>query len=123
MEGFRQKDELDQLREKLPSLDSCLVLAPSMPAPLRELEPNELDVLQLAVSSAYARSAAARSTASIGGPVYAVTRMVPRAGRAPRAALETIQPIRPIPVPRCAASRRGPRAAPDAESNQAARGC
>jgi hypothetical protein len=48
MEGLRQLDEFNQIRSELPDLNSRLsVLAPLIP-PLRDLTPEELDVLQLA---------------------------------------------------------------------------
>jgi hypothetical protein len=48
MEGMRQLDEFNRIREDLPDLTSKLsVNAPLIP-PLRDLKPEELDVLQLA---------------------------------------------------------------------------
>jgi pSer/pThr/pTyr-binding forkhead associated (FHA) protein len=48
MEGLRQLDEFEQLRAELPDLNARLtVVAPLLP-PLRDLKPEELDVLQLA---------------------------------------------------------------------------
>jgi Domain of unknown function (DUF4388)/FHA domain len=48
MEGLRQLDEFNQIRSELPDLNSRLaILAPLIP-PLRDLAPEELDVLQLA---------------------------------------------------------------------------
>jgi hypothetical protein len=51
MEGFRQQDELAQLREKLPAADSRLMLKTPLEAPLHELEPTHLDLLQSALNS------------------------------------------------------------------------
>ncbi len=51
MEGFRQQDEFNQLRERLPPLGSRLVLRTPLEAPLHELEPNHLDILQQALNS------------------------------------------------------------------------
>lgn len=51
MEGFRQQDELAQLREKLPAFESRLILRTPLEAPLHELEPDHLDVLQQALNS------------------------------------------------------------------------
>ncbi len=50
MEGFRQKDELEQLATKLPQPEA--MLRPSVPleAPLRELEPEQLDLFQVVLS-------------------------------------------------------------------------
>ena len=48
IEGMRQLDEYNRLREELPGLGSRVgVSAPLIP-PLRDLKPSELDVLQLA---------------------------------------------------------------------------
>jgi hypothetical protein len=51
MEGFRQQDEFNQLREKLPPLESRLILRTPLEAPLHELEPSHLDILQQALNS------------------------------------------------------------------------
>jgi pSer/pThr/pTyr-binding forkhead associated (FHA) protein len=51
MEGFRQLDELGALKERLPALDARLVLRAPLEAPLRDLTPEDLDLLQLALNS------------------------------------------------------------------------
>jgi hypothetical protein len=50
MEGFRQKDELAELQAKLPKGKGKLALVMPLEAPLRDLEPKELDTLQLALN-------------------------------------------------------------------------
>ena len=50
MEGLRQIDELNNLRHRLPDLDARVLLVHPLQAPLRNLSPVELDVLQLAVN-------------------------------------------------------------------------
>ena len=51
MESLRQLDELNAIRDRLPALSARLMLdSPLVPA-LRELSPEELDVLQLAHNS------------------------------------------------------------------------
>lgn len=50
MEGFRQKDELAELQAKMPSAKSKLALKSPLEAQLRDLEPAELDMLQLALN-------------------------------------------------------------------------
>jgi hypothetical protein len=50
MEGFRQKDELSELQAKMPPGTSKLVLKTPLEVPLRDLEPGELDTLQLAIN-------------------------------------------------------------------------
>ena len=48
MEGMRQLDEFNRIRDDLPALAARIsVNAPLIP-PLRDLKPEELDVLQLA---------------------------------------------------------------------------
>jgi hypothetical protein len=47
MEGLRQLDEFNEMRAELPELNTRLVLTTPMIPPLRELKPEELDVLQL----------------------------------------------------------------------------
>jgi pSer/pThr/pTyr-binding forkhead associated (FHA) protein len=51
MEGFRQQDELNRLLDELPPLEHRLQLRTPLEAPLHELEPTHLDVLQLALNS------------------------------------------------------------------------
>jgi hypothetical protein len=46
MEGFRQKDELEQLRPKLPANDSQLKPPRPLTAKLSELKPEQLDTFQ-----------------------------------------------------------------------------
>lgn len=48
MEGLRQIDELNVIRDKLPDLGARLLLPHPLTPALRELSPLELDVLQLA---------------------------------------------------------------------------
>jgi pSer/pThr/pTyr-binding forkhead associated (FHA) protein len=51
MEGFRQQDELNEIRDKLPSPQARMILRTPLEAPLHELEPLHLDVLQIALNS------------------------------------------------------------------------
>jgi hypothetical protein len=48
MEGLRQLDEYNQLRPSLPDLNARLTLMSPMIPPVRDLLPEELDILQLA---------------------------------------------------------------------------
>jgi hypothetical protein len=48
MEGLRQLDELNHIRDKLPDRSAQIGLARPLPGPLRTRSPKELDVLQLA---------------------------------------------------------------------------
>lgn len=50
MEALRQLDELRRIQGSLPPFDQTLMIAVPMQAPLRELTPDELDVLQLIIN-------------------------------------------------------------------------
>ncbi len=50
MEGMRQLDEFNQIRDNLPDLKTRLMLVVPLVAPLRDLNPEELDVLQLVLN-------------------------------------------------------------------------
>jgi Inner membrane component of T3SS, cytoplasmic domain/Domain of unknown function (DUF4388) len=50
MEALRQLDELRRLQGKLPPLDQTLMLSVPMQPALRDLQPAELDVLQLIIN-------------------------------------------------------------------------
>jgi hypothetical protein len=47
MEGLRQLDEFNELRNDLPDLSARLVLSTPIAAPFKDLTPEELDILQL----------------------------------------------------------------------------
>ena len=48
MDGMRQLDEFNRIREELPELSARIVITAPLIPPLRDLKPEELDVLQLA---------------------------------------------------------------------------
>jgi len=48
MEGLRQLDEFNEIRNELPDLNTRLVMSQPVIPPLRDLKPEELDILQLA---------------------------------------------------------------------------
>jgi hypothetical protein len=50
MEGMRQLDEFNQIREGLPDLKTRMAIVLPLVAPLRNLKPEELDVLQLVIN-------------------------------------------------------------------------
>ncbi len=50
MEVLRQQDEMTTVKDKIPPLDASLQLKTPMAAPLNELEPRQLDVLQMALN-------------------------------------------------------------------------
>jgi hypothetical protein len=47
MEGLRQLDEFRRIQEELPDFQAVLMMAVPLNQPLRDLSPDELDVLQL----------------------------------------------------------------------------
>jgi pSer/pThr/pTyr-binding forkhead associated (FHA) protein len=51
MESFRQQDEFNVLKAKLPPLESRLILRTPLEAPLHQLEQPHLDLLQIALNS------------------------------------------------------------------------
>jgi pSer/pThr/pTyr-binding forkhead associated (FHA) protein len=51
MEVLRQQDEISTVQAKLPPQEASLQLKTPMAAPLNELEPRQLDVLQMALNS------------------------------------------------------------------------
>ena len=50
MDALRQLDELRRVSGSLPPMDQTLMLAVPMEPPLRDLQPEELDVLQLIIN-------------------------------------------------------------------------
>jgi pSer/pThr/pTyr-binding forkhead associated (FHA) protein len=50
MEGMRQLDEYRRIEGELPSRDAALALHNPLQAPLRDLKPEDLDVLQLVIN-------------------------------------------------------------------------
>jgi pSer/pThr/pTyr-binding forkhead associated (FHA) protein len=56
MEGFRQRDEFEHLKPKLPHLDSPLSIVVPLDAPLRELDAGRLEIFQLALNGHTMRS-------------------------------------------------------------------
>lgn len=55
MEGFRQRDEFEHLKHKLPKLDARIEPTLPMTKPLRDLPPAELDVFQAVLGGANLR--------------------------------------------------------------------
>ena len=47
MEGMRQLDEFNQLRDSLPDMKARVTISLPLAAALRDLKPEELDILQL----------------------------------------------------------------------------
>ncbi len=64
MEGLRQMDEFNNIKDKLPDLHAKLVLASPLNPPLRDLKPEELDVIQLAYNFGHLETMMNKSQAS-----------------------------------------------------------
>ena len=64
MEGLRQMDEFNNIKDKLPDLHAKLVLPSPLTPPLRDLKPEELDVIQLAVNYGHLETVLNKSQAS-----------------------------------------------------------
>ena len=64
MEGMRQMDELNQIKERLPRLTSRLHLDIPLNPPLRDLQPAELDIIQLVHNFGYFEQVLNRSPSS-----------------------------------------------------------
>lgn len=64
MEGFRQLDESNALKARLPNLDQRYGLKSPLEAPLHELEQTELEVLQFVIDSPHLQAALDRSSLS-----------------------------------------------------------
>ena len=56
MEGFRQRDEFEHIKRKLPAQTARLELVTPITKPLRELSHPELDVVQAALNGATFRA-------------------------------------------------------------------
>jgi hypothetical protein len=76
MEGLRQIDELNAMRHKLPDLGARLALVQPMRAPIRELPPLELDVLQLAWNHGHLATMLNKSAATDLDTANAVLKLV-----------------------------------------------
>jgi hypothetical protein len=61
MEGMRQLDEYRRIEGQLPALDEAITIAVPLGPPLRELSPQELDVLQLVLNNGTLRGVLDRS--------------------------------------------------------------
>ena len=64
MEGLRQLDELNSIKDQLPSLRSRLRLCLPLVAPLRSLDASDLDVVQLVHNHAYLEAVLNKSLVS-----------------------------------------------------------
>lgn len=76
MEGLRQMDEFNNLRDALPDLHAKLTLpSPLVPA-LRDLKPEELDVLQLVINFGHLETVMNKSRGSDLDTAQAVQKLI-----------------------------------------------
>jgi hypothetical protein len=78
MEGMRQLDEVKRIEGELPPRNAVLQLITPLHAPLRELSPGELDVLQLAVNHGRVATVLDRSTTTDLDTYEALRKLVAR---------------------------------------------
>lgn len=78
MEGMRQIDELSRLEKDLPPRDAKLTLVAPLTAPLRELSPAELDMLQLVLNNGTLRATLDRSPLGDAETAAAVRALIAR---------------------------------------------
>ena len=64
MEGIRQLDEFNRIKEELPELSARLLLMSPLTPPLKDLKPLELDILQLAHNYAHFETVMNKSQAT-----------------------------------------------------------
>ena len=64
MEGIRQLDEFNRIKDELPELSARLVLMSPLTPPLKDLKPAELDILQLAHNYAHFETVMNKSQAT-----------------------------------------------------------
>ncbi len=64
MEGLRQIDEFNELRDQLPDLNTRLVMPVPLASKLSELKPTELDVIQLVHNHGHLESVLNKSSAT-----------------------------------------------------------
>ena len=78
MEGLRQIDEFNELREQLPELHTRLVMPVALTPKLSELKPTELDVLQLVHNHGHLESVLNKSSTTDLEPVQVVLALIKR---------------------------------------------
>jgi pSer/pThr/pTyr-binding forkhead associated (FHA) protein len=76
MEGLHQIDELNNLRGRLPEPSARLILVRPLKAPLRDLAPGDLDVLQIAINHGLLSAILNKSPASDLETARAVLRLM-----------------------------------------------
>jgi hypothetical protein len=76
MEGLRQLDEFNEIRNELPDLNTRLVLSQPVIPPLRDLKPEELDILQLAHNYGHLETVLNKSLATDLDTVHAILKLL-----------------------------------------------
>ena len=76
MEGLRQLDEFNRIRDDLPDLNARLSLLSPLAPPLRDLKPMELDVLQLALNYGHLETVMNKSQSTDLETVQAVLKLL-----------------------------------------------
>ena len=76
MEGLRQLDEFNEIRSELPDLNTRLVLSQPVIPPLRDLKPEELDLLQLAHNYGHLETVLNKSLATDLDTVQSILKLI-----------------------------------------------
>src|SRR5215470_17325432 len=76
MEGLRQLDEFNEIRNELPVLNTRLVLQQPLVPPLRDLKPEELDILQLAHNYGHLETVLNKSLATDLDTVQSILKLI-----------------------------------------------
>ena len=76
MEGLRQLDEFNEIRNELPDLNTRLVLSQPIIPPMRELKAEELDILQLAHNYGHLETVLNKSLATDLDTVQAILKLI-----------------------------------------------
>jgi hypothetical protein len=76
MEGLRQLDEFNEIRNELPDLNTRLVLSQPVIPPLRDLKPEELDILQLAHNYGHLETVLNKSLATDLDTVQSILKLI-----------------------------------------------
>jgi hypothetical protein len=76
MEGLRQIDELNAIRHKLPALENRLIMNLPLRPALRDLDPTELDIVQLALNHGHLATILNKSPATDLDTAKAVLKLI-----------------------------------------------
>ncbi|WP_146647402.1 DUF4388 domain-containing protein [Labilithrix luteola] len=79
MEGLRQLDEFNEIRNELPDLNSRLVFSQPVIPPFKDLKPEELDILQLAHNYGHLETVLNKSAATDLDTVQIILKLIKNA--------------------------------------------